>query len=315
MSERVSKARLAAAAGLVGAGLAVVGVTRQRHRPGSAFLAGAPLLIAHRGGSALSPENTLVAFERALAWWQADVLELDVRPARDGEVVVIHDDTLDRTTDGQGPVASRTLAELRSLDAGHRFTPDGGATYPFRGRGIGIPTLAEVLDATPGARINIEVKDGRAQQRVWEVVVEAGAADRVLIAAGRTRDRAYFNRLPVAKSAGEGELRLFIGQVGLGVVLHTPGVDAFQVPDRWDEREIPTPRFVSAARALNIAVHVWTVDEIDAMHELLDRGVDGIVTDRPDRLARILHERTGRPLPPGPPDPLPESFLERLLHA
>ena len=92
-------------------------------RPGSPYLAGAPLLIAHRGGSALAPENTLLAFRQALEWWRADVLELDVQPTRDGEVVVIHDPTLDRTTDGTGPVAARTFAELRALDAGGWKSP------------------------------------------------------------------------------------------------------------------------------------------------------------------------------------------------
>jgi glycerophosphoryl diester phosphodiesterase len=90
-------------------------------------------------------------------------------------------------------------------------------------------------------------------------------------------------------------------------------VDAFQVPDRWEGKPIATPQLIAAARARNLAVHVWTVDTIEEMNHFLDAGVDGIVTDRPDRLARLLHERLGRPLPPGPPDPLPEPFLERLL--
>ena len=141
----------AAAAAAVGTYL----LTRDRAdtgRPGWPYLAGAPLLIAHRGGSALAPENTLLAFQRALDWWGADILELDVQPTRDGEAVVFHDDTLDRTTDGSGPVSARTLAELKQLDAGHHFTPDGGQTFPFRGRVIGIPTLAEVLRAFPGVQ-------------------------------------------------------------------------------------------------------------------------------------------------------------------
>lgn len=288
--------------------------SQPRHRPGSPYLAGAPLLIAHRGGAALAPENTLLAFRRAIDWWGSDILELDVQPTRDGEVVVFHDDTLDRTTDGSGRVVDHTLAELRRLDAGYRFTPNGGRTFPFRGRGIEIPTLGEVFRELPGVRVNIELKNGRAQERVWETIVEHNALDRILIAAGRTRDRARLNRYPVPTSAGQGELMIFAAQLQLGGIVVPPRVDALQVPPEWNGRTVVTPEFVSAAQKHNLAVHVWTVDEIREMHRLLDMGVDGIITDRPDRLAKVLHERVGRPLPPGPLDAdTPEPFLADIL--
>jgi len=286
---------------------------RRGRRPGVPFLAGAPLLIAHRGGAKLAPENTLLAFERALTWWGADILELDVHPSRDGHAVVIHDPTLERTTNGAGRVVEHSLSELRELDAGFRFTPDGGQSYPFRGRGIGVPTLREVLTAFPGARVNIEIKDGRVQEAVWDAISETDALDRVLIAAGSSRDRARLNGYPVPVSAGKEDLKRFIAPPRLGVILYTPPVDAFQIPDRWEGREIITPELVRAAKERNVPVHVWTVDEVAEMERFLDWGVDGIVTDRPDRLARLLHERVGRPLPPGPPSPPPEPFLERLL--
>jgi glycerophosphoryl diester phosphodiesterase len=300
-------------AGATAATVAFLRLRGGRQRPGSPYLAGAPLLIAHRGGSALAPENTLLAFDRAVHWWNADILELDVQPTRDGEAVVFHDGTLERTTDGEGPVANHTLDEIRSLDAGYRFTPDGGASHPFRGRGIGVPTLAEVLDAFPNVRVNIEIKDGRTQKRVWDSVRDGNAVDRVLIAAGDSRNRARLRGYPVPVSAGRTEMRLFIAQLALGRILHTPAIDALQVPDTWEGRRIVTREMVDAARALNIPVHVWTVDEVEDMRRLLDWGVDGIITDRPDRLARLLHERVGRPLPPGPPQPAPEPFLEQLL--
>ncbi|MEX2571565.1 MAG: glycerophosphodiester phosphodiesterase [Gemmatimonadota bacterium] len=306
---------LSAAGVAVGGGIALARAVRLVPRPGSPYLAGAPLLIAHRGGAKLAPENTLLAFERALSWWRADILELDVQPTRDGEVVVFHDATLDRTTDGTGAVAAHSLEELRRLDAGYRFTPDGGTSFPFRARGIGVPTLREVLEAFPATRVNVEIKDGRVQQRVWDVVRDSRAVDRVLIAAGRRRDRSRLDGYPLPVSAGKEELRLFIAQLRLGLVLYVPPVDAFQVPHFWENREIATAELVRAARSHNIPVHVWTVDEIEEMRRLLDRGVDGIVTDRPDRLARLLHERVSRPLPPGPPDPVPEAFLEPLLLA
>jgi glycerophosphoryl diester phosphodiesterase len=286
---------------------------RRQLRPGAAFFAGSPLLIAHRGGAKLAPENTLLAFERALTWWRADVLELDVHPTRDGHAVVFHDPTLERTTNGAGRVVEHSLDELRQLDAGYRFTPDGGQSYPFRDRGIGISTLREVLTTFPDARVNIEIKDGRAQEAVWEAISQADALDRVLIAAGSSRNRARLTGYPVPISAGREDLQRFIAQLRIGVIVYTPGVDALQIPDRWGGRQLVTPELVSAARARNLPVHVWTVDDIEDMKRYLDWGVDGIVSDRPDRLARLLHERVGRPLPPGPPSPLPEPFLERLL--
>ena len=299
-------------------GLTVAAAARARRRgrnvrPGYPYFAGAPLLIAHRGGSRLAPENTLIAFERAIRWWRADVLELDVHPTRDGEAVVIHDQTLDRTTDASGPVAEHSLAEIRLLDAGARFTPDAGESFPFRGRGIGVPTLRDVLTTFPGMRVNIEIKDGRAQEGVWEAIRAADAIDRVLIAAGSSKNRARLNQYPVPVSAGAEELRPFILQLRLGLLLYTPAVDALQVPDEWKGRRVLTPELVRAGHRRNLPVHVWTVDEVEAMNRYLDWGVDGVVTDRPDRLARLLHERVGRPLPPGPPDPLSEPVLERLL--
>ena len=271
-----------------------------RARPGHPYFAGAPLLIAHRGGSALAPENTLEAFRRALEWWRADLLEVDVHATADGEVVVIHDATVDRTTDGTGAVAELRLEELRRLDAGFRFSADGGRTFPFRWRGIRIPTLEELLLAFPGARVNVEIKDGRAQRRVGEIVHDLGATRRVLIAAGKRANRSLFGGYPGPTSASEEELkRFYLHHLARTTRLYRPPVDAFQMPERHGGLQVLSPRWVREAHAVNMAVHVWTVDEEDDMRRLLRWGVDGIVTDRPDRLARVLHEMFGRPLPPG----------------
>jgi glycerophosphoryl diester phosphodiesterase len=283
-------------------------------RPGHRYLAGAPLLIAHRGGSHLAPENTLFAFWRALDWWRADLLEIDVHPTRDGDCVVIHDPTLDRTTDGRGPVASFSVDELRRLDAGYRFTPDGGATHPFRGRGIHLSTLREVLQALPHARVNVEVKDGRAQQAVRRTIRDLDAEHRVLVAAGDSRNRTLFADYPGPTSAGAQDLYAFYALHLTGTTrLYRPSVDAFQMPERSGARQVLTPKWIAQAHAHNVAIHVWTVDDEADMRRLLEWGVDGIISDRPDRLARILHERVGRPLPPGPPAEAMEPWLERLL--
>jgi glycerophosphoryl diester phosphodiesterase len=314
LSSGRSSLRRAVLLALAAAGyLAVRRSGRVCRRPGAPYLAGAPLLIAHRGGSGLAPENTLLAFRQALEWWRADVLELDVRPTRDGEVVVFHDPTLERTTDARGAVSEHSLDALRAFDAGHRFSPDG-RDVPYRGTGVRVPTLAEVLETFPRARVNVEIKDGRAQERVWEVVHSARATHRVLIAAGRRRNRSRFGTYEGAVSAGAEELWAFYLHHRLRTLaLHAPSVDAFQMPERHGPRQVLSPRFVAQAHRLNVAVHVWTVDETADMRRLLEWGVDGVITDRPDRLARVLHERVGRPLPPGPPAGEMPPTVERLL--
>jgi glycerophosphoryl diester phosphodiesterase len=287
---------------------------RPRRRPDHPYLAGGPLLIAHRGGSLLAPENTLLAFRRAVDWWRADILELDVHATRDGEVVVIHDPTVDRTTDGAGRVEEMTLAQVQALDAGYRFTPDGGKTFPFRGRGVGIPTLREVLAELPGARVNVELKAGAAQEEVWRAVHEAKAAERALIATAKLPYRARFAGYAGPTSASAEEMRTFLAMLATRTTaLFRAPVDAFQIPERARGRQVVTPRLVARAHRHNVRVHVWTVDAVDDMHRLLDWGVDGIISDRPDRLARVLNERVGRPLPPGPKEGEAEPFLEWLL--
>lgn len=288
---------------------------RPESRPGHRFLAGGPLLVAHRGGLGLAPENTLYAFRRALDWWRSDLLEIDVQPTRDGDAIVIHDPTVDRTTDGSGPVPSFTVAELKTLDAGYRFTPDDGASFPCRGMGIGLSTLREVLEALPHARIILEIKDGRAQQAVWDAVHDLHAVHRVLIAAGDRNNRSRFRAYPGPVSGGKQDIVAFYAlHKARAVRLWTPTIDAFQIPEIHNGRRVMDPRMVQELQARNVAVHVWTIDEEADLRRLLEWGVDGIVTNRPDRLARVLHEMHGRPLP-GPPANEIDPWLERLLRA
>lgn len=256
--------------------------------------------MAHRGGAALAPENTMEAFRQAVEAWHSDVLELDVRPTLDGEIVVFHDETLDRTTNGSGPVVDCSLEELRELDAAYHFSPDGEDGYPLRGRGVRIPTLREVLRTFPTVRVNIEIKDPRAQGEVGEVVREEGAERRVLIAAGSLQARELLNKsgLPVSASGRQLWLTHLAQAVRLGWA-YRPSVDALQLPSQHGRLRPVTRRLVRAAHRRNVAVHVWTVNEEGEMRSFLDLGVDGIVTDRPDVLSRLLHELHGRPLPPG----------------
>lgn len=259
------------------------------------------MLVAHRGGSRLAPENTLVAFRRALDWWNADMLELDVRATRDGEVVVLHDATVDRTTDGTGAVESMTLAELRALDAGHRFrAPDG--TTPFRGLGVRVPLLREVVEAFPRTRLNVEIKARAAAAPSVRVVRELGASHRTLIAAAveSIRRPARGFEGPWGGSRRQLFPFLLLHRTPLRSLVR-PEADVFQVPLRWKGIPVPTRAFVREAHRLNIPVQVWTIDEPREMERLLELGVDGIQTDRPDRLAEVLHRRRERPRPPGPP--------------
>lgn len=268
-------------------------------RPGRVYLAGAPMLVAHRGGSRLAPENTLEAFQSALDVWEADMLELDVRLTRDGEVVVIHDPTVDRTTDGSGPVASLTLAELQRLDAGCRFIdPQGRAG--FRDQGVRVPRFEDVLTAFPAARLNVEVKESRVAAPLVEIVRRHNAEARVLVAAEYERRRLAARGYPGPWGASRHQVLLFWMLHRLpGGGFYTPAADVLQVPETHRGRRIVTPGFVREAHRRNLPVQVWTVDDADSMRRLLSWGVDGVQTDRPDRLALVLHEMFGRPLPPG----------------
>ena len=263
-------------------------------------LQGGPLLIAHRGGAGLMPENTLAAFLQAEQLWRADMIELDVRASADGHCVVIHDATVDRTTDGSGNVADMTLAQLQALDAGYRFTRDGGKTFPYRGKGIHIPTIEEVLAALPAMRITAESKVATAQQPLFRAVADYHATQRVIAAGERNAYRTLFHAYPDPKSASlEDAMPFFIMHRFFLARFGRVRADVVQTCEFYRGRRILSARLVRDFHARGILVHVWTVNEEPDMERLLDWGVDGLVTDRPDRLAALLHRRTGRPLPPG----------------
>lgn len=259
-----------------------------------------PQLIAHRGGAGLAPENTLEAFQRASRLWNADMIELDVRTTRDGHCVVFHDPVVDRTTNGTGDVAGFTLAELRDLDAGFRFTPDDGATYPFRDRGVVVPTIDEVLEALPDTPLIVELKTAAAQQPLWDAIRRHDAEARVVPAGEHEAFLTRFGEYPGLTSAPAEAVRRFwiMHRLHLGRV-RRPGFPTCQVPETAGGLRVVTPRFVEDLHHHGVQIAVWTVDDVEDMHRLLDWGVDGLITDRPDRLARVLTERTGRALPPG----------------
>ncbi|MFM7734822.1 MAG: glycerophosphodiester phosphodiesterase [Alphaproteobacteria bacterium] len=262
---------------------------------GSAGTGVLPRLFAHRGGSALAPENTLVAFENGLRLG-ADRLELDVHATSDGTVVVLHDPTLDRTTDGSGEVRRTSLAELLRLDAGHRFVDVAGEPS-FRGRGVRVPTFAEVLRAFPDTPLNVEIKqhDPEIVGAVLDEMDRAGARDRVLLAAEAPAIMARIRELApdVATSSSVADVLDFFERMETGRLAgHRPPGVALQIPPSWEGRELVTVDSVRAAHEIGLEVHVWTIDEAAEIERLLRIGVDGIVTDRPD-VARRVYESLG----------------------
>lgn len=283
----------ALAAGLVGAG--TLALTARRGSGARGSKTDWPVNWAHRGASARVPENTLEAFREGLEDG-AGGLELDVHLTLDGEVVVIHDPTVDRTTDGSGAVARMTLADLRRLDAGHRFSPDRGSSFPYRGQGTRVPTLAEVYDAFPEAFLNIEIKEARpgVEGAVLRVIRGAGAEGRTLIASNRHGVIRRFRRLAggsIPTGASRREITAFyLWSRPRLEGLCRPAYDALQVPVEHRGIEIITRRFVEAAHARGARVDAWTINDAAEMRRLLDLGVDGIMTDRPDQLARVLGE-------------------------
>ena len=242
-------------------------------------------VIAHRGASAEAPENTLPAFQAAVRHG-ADAFELDVRLTADGAPVVIHDDTLDRTTDRSGLVRSHTLAELRSVDAGARFTSDRGRTYPYRGGDARIPTLGEVLWAFPRMPVLVEIKEAEAQEAVRKVLLQEEAAERCVVASEHQAALRVFEEAPFARAATGAEIAALYRASLPGVALLTRRSPAVRyrllsVPQRHRGLTVPTRRFVAAARALGCPVHVWTVDRPAAAQRLWRGGVAGIVTNSP----------------------------------
>ena len=249
-----------------------------------------PLVYAHRGGSALRPENTIVAFDNGLALG-ADGLELDVHLSKDGVVVVHHDQTLERTTNARGRVCEKTADELDRLDAAYHFTTADG-TFPHRGQGLGVPRLSDVLARYRGAALIIEFKVNVPElaRRAIELVRAAGAVERVAFGSfGRRVLRAARELepgIPTGASREEARWALYLSRVRWP--LGEPAYREFQVPERSRTTTIVSPRFIAHARRAGIPVKVWTVDEEADMRRLIAWGASALITDRPDVAVRVV---------------------------
>ncbi len=266
-------------------------------------------MLGHRGAAGECPENTLTSFERALTRG-ADILEADLQLSRDGVPVVFHDATLERTTDGQGAPGDHPLEALRRLDAAYHFvparlpgdseSPPANRPPPYRGRGVRIPTLAEALSAFSRARFNLELKDRdpRLVEATLQCVRDAEADSRVLLTAGDDeimgplRAAVSARGSGVAVGASTGEIGAFLRSALLGEA--PPGeLLVLQVPATFAGRELVTQAFVDHARRHEIGVHVWTINEPNEMHRLLDLGVHGLVTDFPGLAREEIARRAG----------------------
>ncbi len=250
------------------------------------------LAIAHRGGRSLGPENTLYTFKRAVELG-TDVLEMDLQTTSDGALVILHDREVDRTTNGTGAVDGFTLSDLKKLDAGFRWSPDNSRSFPLRNTGITIPTLAQVFKAFPDQRMNIEIKSSQVNtiQNLCRSIRDNRMSQKIMVACFDAGKLGEFRSIcpEVATSAGASDAAMFYWLQWANLEsAYSPSAQALQIPEAYGDNRIATRRFLDAAHARNMRVHVWTVNDIESMQRLIDLGVDGIMTDYPERLVKIL---------------------------
>jgi glycerophosphoryl diester phosphodiesterase len=252
-----------------------------------------PLVFAHQGGENLWPSNTMLAFQNS-ANLGADVLDTDMHMTKDGMLALMHDQTVERTTNGVGAIRDLTLEQIKQLDAGYNFSLDDGQSFPYRGQGLTVPTLEELFRAFPDKRFGIEIKQTDplpTVKKFCELMRQYNMQDKVLVSSFRQENMDAFRKEcpEAATSATEDEVRLFYILYRLGLVdTLTPNYQALQVPEESGGIHLLTPGFVKAAHRRGLAVQPWTINEIGDLQRILALGVDGINTDNPDRLLDLL---------------------------
>ena len=255
------------------------------------------MVIAHQGGDGIWPGDTMYAFEKAVELG-VDVLEMDAHITKDGEIVLMHDEKVDRTTNGTGLIEDLTLAELKGLDGAYQWSNDGGKTFPYRGQGIQVPTLGELFEKFPEMRYVIEIKLTKIpiDKPLCNLIREMNMQEKVVVASFHDDAMAMFRSTcpEVATSASRGEVTKFVilGKLFLSGWV-TPEYQSLQVPwERSESKNIPvmTERFIKESHAKNLHVEPWTVDDPELMKQYIQWGVDGIITDRPDLMMDVLKE-------------------------
>lgn len=251
-----------------------------------------PLVIAHQGGDGVWPGETMFAYQNSVDLG-VDVLEMDIHITSDGVLVLMHDETVDRTTDGTGEIEAMTLDEIKTLDAGYDWTPDEGSTFPFRGQGLTVATLEEVFAAFPEMRMTIEIKKTNTSMAkpFCELIRQYKMQDKVLVASFHDERLKEFRRTcpEVATSSAKNETTVFVllTKAFLGG-FYSPKFYSLQVPEESGGITVMTESFVRAAHARNLAVEPWTINDAETMRKFIEWGVDGIITDRPDIMMEVL---------------------------
>ena len=238
-------------------------------------------VIGHRGNRAFAPENTLESFLEAVALG-VDAIELDVHVSRDGVPVVFHDATLERTTDGIGTLAARSVTELKRLDAGARFTRDNGRTFPWRGRGVTVSTFDELIDALPSQLpCIIDVKTPAATEPLRHAVRRHGMAARIIVAGFDPQATRPLRGAGFALGANTSDVVALLWPALLRRRAALPQVQALCIPPRWHGLPVPIAALVRTLRGSGTVTHVWTVNDPAQARQLWDAGVQGIISDDP----------------------------------
>jgi glycerophosphoryl diester phosphodiesterase len=239
----------------------------------------------------VAPENTVPAIRHGVEVG-AQAIEIDLHASSDGELVVIHDPTLDRNTDGTGPVEQRTLVELRTFDAGYRFTTDEGETFPFRDAGVQIPTLDEAMEAIGDLPAILEVKSATAGRLLADWLPDRPEFDRIIVGGFDAEEVGPASDAARWRCAYQTDLLGFVLWGKLGISRRLPeDLTAAMVPVRKNGLRIVTSGFVRRMHRQGKGVFVWTVNRPDEMRRLLDIGVDGLISDYPAVLRRVVEER------------------------
>jgi glycerophosphoryl diester phosphodiesterase len=238
-------------------------------------------VIGHRGNRAHAPENTLPSLLEAVARG-ADALEFDLRLSRDGVLVLCHDATLERTTDGQGPIDRHTLAELQRLDAGANFSADGGRSHPWRGRGVCIPSFDETIDALPRELpCIVELKTAAATEPLRQAIRRHGIARRVIVAGFDPQSTRPLRGAGFALGANARDVLALLPAALLRRQAAPRHVRALCIPQRWHGIPVPINALARSLRGSETMVHVWTVNDPALARSLWSAGVQGIISDDP----------------------------------